>query len=572
MDPKHTPPLKLEAYQTMTTIPEGGEAAQALQCSPHTEPSGWGLDVSSLDLTPTPERPKLKAADFDADDDDWYIAARAHELGLDPWQTAREIRQALTQRTALLDMASEGANVPVLATPRPTPARTDGLSFPPGFAGELASFVYQQAPRPVAEVAIVAALGLLAGICGRQWCTESGSGLNIYAILVARSGIGKEALHLGIEKLTRAASRKCPFAGNYVSFDDIVSGPALVKTIIKNPCFVNVAGEVGHKFKAMASVKDGPMQTFRKKLLELYSKSGPASRTGGLVYSNSDQNVDSAVGAAFSLIGETTPGTFFGCLTGDMMEDGFMSRFNVIEYTGDRPEPNPDPLKEPGPAVTDRLVAIIEHAETLKGRDLHVEVGQDGAARTLLKSFEEEADAEIVGVENEAWRQMFNRAHLKALRIASLLAVADRYLEPVVKYDYAKWAIDLVRADIAIFQRRLGNGDIGSGNDYDREAKLVEICREYVKLTNKTMPAFVQKWAHLQEKGVVSRAYLSNKVQKARAFESHPRGPTEALNLALRSAVDDGWLMPVSKVAASTEFGVNGLLYRIMRLDDHRAR
>ena len=47
---------------------------------------------------------------------------------------------------------------------------------------------------------MVAALGLLAGVCGRAF-TVSGKGLNLYLILVARSGVGKEAMHCGVAKL-----------------------------------------------------------------------------------------------------------------------------------------------------------------------------------------------------------------------------------------------------------------------------------------------------------------------------------------------------------------------------------
>ena len=115
------------------------------------------------------------------------------------------------------------------AEDRAIPPMQSALPQPPGFVGELAQFIYQQAPRPVPEGAIVGALVLMAGIAGRSWHIP-GSGLNLYIVLVGRSAIGKEAMHAGIAKIIAAAIGQCPVAGNFVDYSDYVSGPALLKT------------------------------------------------------------------------------------------------------------------------------------------------------------------------------------------------------------------------------------------------------------------------------------------------------------------------------------------------------
>ena len=72
--------------------------------------------------------------------------------------------------------------------------QANGIAFPPGRAGQLAQYIVGTAHRPVREVAIVAALGWLAGVCGKAFTTPSRSGLNLYMILVAKSAVGKEPM------------------------------------------------------------------------------------------------------------------------------------------------------------------------------------------------------------------------------------------------------------------------------------------------------------------------------------------------------------------------------------------
>ncbi|MGK2912621.1 MAG: hypothetical protein ACSLE1_22910 [Sphingobium sp.] len=237
------------------------------------------------------------------------------------------------------------------------------------------------------EVAITAALGLMAGICGKVWVIPK-SGLNLYVVLVARSGIGKEALHSGIADLVSACLLHSPVAGNFVDFTEYASGPALIKALSQNQCFVNVSGEIGRRFLAMSSTKESSMRTLRTQLTNLYTESAPNSIAGGISYSSQENNVESMKGVAFSLIGETTPGTFYECLTPAMMEDGFMSRFLVIEYIGDRPEKNPAQVEHPPQKLVTYLAGLMNHADVALARGnnqiVAFSVVSDGVAGTVL--------------------------------------------------------------------------------------------------------------------------------------------------------------------------------------------
>jgi hypothetical protein len=442
------------------------------------------------------------------------------------------------------------------------------LSPPPGFVGALAQFIYQQAPRPVPEVAIVGALGLMAGIAGKVWYKPSpDTGLNLYIVLVARSAIGKEAMLSGVAKLVASAAERCPFAGNFVDFSDFVSGPALVKSCLAWPSIVNVAGEIGHKFLAMSENKDGSMRSLRKQMTTLYSKSGPEDVAGGMIYSNQENNVASLKGVAYSIVGETTPGTFYQSITDEMMSDGFMSRFCVIEYTGDRPAKNRFPIQRPPQAVAEQLASIITHAYQAISTNQSQPVSFSGASQDLLDAFCDECDAAIVAAgDDEGQRQLWSRAELKALRVAALLAVGDNYLNPMVSAAQAEWAIALVRHGIAAFQSRIRLGEVGVGTDGGREQKMLDLCREFLLLPADKLPNYLKDGAGLQRDGIVPRKYLQQRTQRLAAFERHKPGHTAALNMAISTAVTNGNLMEEKKDKLAERYGYHGQAYRLLCL------
>jgi hypothetical protein len=493
---------------------------------------------------------------FERDDDDWYVMDQAALAGHDP-------NNALARRRSV-QFAQQSRETSPGTVALTGEMASNQLPMPPGFAGHLASFVLRSAPRPVAEVAVVAALGLLAGICGREW-NIPGSGLNLYIILVARSAIGKEAMHSGIGKVLSAVRKRYPQADEFVCFDDFASGQALVKGLLGRPAFVNVQGEIGHKFQAMAKDSDPAHRSLRKALTNTYTKSAFDAVAGGIVYSNAENNAVGGGSAAYSLIGETTPGTFFESLTADMMRDGFMSRFNVVEYTGERPAKNPQPLTHPEPWLADHIAGLMQHAHTLRAGNRCQQVSFTPEAEQLLNDFEAECDSQIrAAADDESQRQMWNRDHLKALRIAGVLAVADRHLFPLVSAEHAVWSIDLIQRDIAVFAKRLRSGEVGEGSDDGREQRLLEICREYLQLDPTTMPDYVKPWNELRRHGLVPRKYLQQRTQRIAAFEKHPRGQREALNRTIQTAIDNGHFQALEKTKVVLDYGFQGQVYAIL--------
>ena len=495
------------------------------------------LDSEWLDYKVTDMRP----IDFSA------LLAKADRLVL------------LAQAVQPVSQWSSTAAVPIVAPAAPQPpAPTFG--WPPGVAGRLARCLYFGSYSPVPEVAVTATIGLLAGICGRAYRTYTDMDLALYIILVAQSGIGKDAIHSGIPALLRMG--EVPQAALFLRATDFVSGEALHKCLLESPGFLNLQGEFGRKLKRMSNPTDTPMQQLRTVMTNAYGKQFLEGKT----YSNADKNMIGVEWPALSFLGETTPGTFLQCLTPDMMEDGFMSRFLVVSYKGIKPHPNevrgydlaPDDLA----ALKGLLFHAVRYQSPINAPPACV-VNPTSDAYEKLKWFELQCNESLNATDDEAERQVWNRAPLKAMKIACLLAVADNFAMPTINIGHVAWALSLVRADIDVFQSRQKSGDIGT-DDHARFIKMLSILRDYLTTPVKGGYRVPPK---MQENSIVPHSYIQIRIGKNLAcFNSYRQGQKMAIDHTIRSLMDGGYLIEVEKLKVAEVYNYHGRAYRILRL------
>lgn len=438
------------------------------------------------------------------------------------------------------------------------------LDWPPGAVGATAKYIFSISPRPIKEVSIVAALGLMAGICGRAYHIPQ-SGLNLYVILVGKSAIGKEALHGGPSSIINQLMSSCAEASSFVDYAKYASAPALTKAVAANPSFVNIFGEFGKTLSRMSEENygDSTIQQLRTVMTDLYQKSGPGSVFGGLGYSDKDKNIASVSGVAYSMIGETTPGTFYDSLTDSMMADGFLSRFTIVEYLGTRPELNEvldTPLSD---HLKTHLTSLCKKSHFINSSSAgSIRVERSPEAKEFLSLFNKKCDKKIDGTNNEGWRQMWNRAHLKVCRIASVLAAVDNPEFPCVTYEQVIWAYNLVMRDIKIMERRITDGEVGS-SDATRESKLLTLAKAYVK---EALSAGYHIPDNMKKDGVIPRKYLQINTQRVSCFTTHKLGQIASMDMTIKSLCDGGYLSELPKVEAIQKYAFHGKCYRVLNL------
>src|SRR5690606_21901645 len=137
---------------------------------------------------------------------------------------------------------------------------------------------------------ISAAIALVAGIIGRSY-NISGTGLNQYIILLAKTGAGKEGAATGIENLVSAVRPIVPMVDRFIGPSAFASGQALIKVLDEQPCFVSILGEFGLTLQQLCDPRANSAQVMlRKVLLDLYNKSGWNKVLRSSVYSDTSKN------------------------------------------------------------------------------------------------------------------------------------------------------------------------------------------------------------------------------------------------------------------------------------------
>jgi hypothetical protein len=183
------------------------------------------------------------------------------------------------------------------------------VTFPKGLVGDIANYIYSSSYRPVPEIALAGALAMMAGITGRAY-NVSDQGLNLYILLLAKTGRGKEAMANKTTELMNYISKSIPSARDFIGPGDYASGQGLTRYMSNNPlgCAFSIAGEFGLKMQALSDPRASPADLgIKRMLLDLFHKSGKNNSYKPVAYSDKEKNTKELISPALTILGESTP-------------------------------------------------------------------------------------------------------------------------------------------------------------------------------------------------------------------------------------------------------------------------
>ncbi len=501
----------------------------------------------------------------------------AVELKLAQAQLALPLAVSSNGRTSAFDAENVGSNPTAVANGSVAqwsePAAHNGLvagsspvastNLPPGLLGDLAQFIFKAAPRPVPEVALAAAIGLMAGITGRAY-NVSGTGLNQYILLLAMTGAGKEAAAEGIDKLMATIKMQVPTSTTFIGPGEIPSGTGLFRHLANNSqSFVSLLGEFGLKLQQISSPTASSSElSLRRLILDLYNKSGFNRSMPASSYAKKEDSSNAISSPAFTILGESTPERFYGVLNEDMISEGLLPRFLLIEYKGKRPPLNEQHSQVQVPfSLIEKLAALCAQCETINHSNPRriINVGATDIAARMLSDFDKYADSKINGSNKEVIRQLWNRAHMKVLKLSALIAVGENMIEPIIIPSYMEWAAKLVYADINALTDRFETGEIGNNSfEIKQSNEIVRMIKDYTTASYETISKYMPpKCTILHNDKIIPYAYLSRRLIATSVFRTDKAGATIAIKRAIQNLVDSDRIKELGKAWTNDKYGTS---------------
>ena len=343
-----------------------------------------------------------------------------------------------------------------IAAPAKAPEAPAGLLELPGALGAFVRYVNATAPRPQPAFAIGAALALGATVCGRRYRTTRNNFSALYFVHVGKSGSGKEHARTAIYAALTAADWPQLIGRNGFSSDS-----AVISSLLLQPSQITVIDEIGALLGNIQAEGAYMARSAVTSLVEAWGNLHGSMRPKALsMLSASRDQIDAALKQvvhcpSLSLLGMTTPRTFYGSLNESSIEGGFLSRLLVIETDIGRQMPGV-PSNEPVPAVVVDWIQAVRTHQAQRGNLAAVDAGPDAlpittevpidqAAQAVFDAYMRETLTSADDLEQEGMAELEVRSVEKAMRIALSLAVSSDPFAPTITRMEAEWAVAYVR-------------------------------------------------------------------------------------------------------------------------------
>lgn len=523
------------------------------------------VDFDGMEIAAKIALDKHKAKEQEKD------AQHAGNVSHTPGSTALNACSNASEAQAPVSNSDNSVQDRVTGAPSPFKRNPRPYTLPPGLVGEIARYIYQSAPRQVEEIALTAAIGLMAGICGRAY-NVSATGLNLYLLVLAQTAHGKEAVASGIDAILSAVEKEIPVAPEIRGPGAIASGQAIIKSLAKakQPCFVSVIGEFGWKFKNMAAENANAADvTLKMVMLDLYMKSGHTQKFPASIYAQDKNDVPSIASPSWSLVCESVPSVFYSVVKERVIQDGLLPRFIIIDSQKPRGYLNPNTGNSPPDELQVNIVSLFTHALELQNKKQVINVTISPNAQTRAKQLDEWTTDQINKTNADLLQHLWGRVHLNVLRLAALIAIGVNHIQPTITEEIFEWSADLVIHSTYGLLDRFEAGEIGEdeGSEHAQMKTVEKFIKEYLLKDFAEIGKSYKISKEIFDAKLIPYSYLQPQLVRHAVFKSvsnaySTRG-TQGLKNILDTMVNIGTLVKIPLKDAREKYKTGVQLYGV---------
>lgn len=430
---------------------------------------------------------------------------------------------------------------PVSPPPPPEEVETGSelppfVENPPGILGDIARWITATAPKPQPELSLAAAIALCSVIMGRSYSTQFGNMTSLYLIMIAKSTEGKEHPQECVNNTLAATG-----LDNLIGGSGYTSAGAVHSALLKSPCHIITVDEIGKMLKLSRAAGQSNSEAAIDKIIEAYGRLRGIMRppqystmtisTDATKKTNAEKTVHYP---AITLLGATTPGTFYANLTGDLIKDGFLGRCIVIESKRPRQLTQFVPRNPPHKRITDWCKAVhrswvmdgVTIDAVVPDQDPEItEIQFDRACIAELPILEEEINSAKTVAEDDDLDSILGRTLEKAMRLSLIVTKARHSNATVITIDDLRWAYQYVRHyDMLLVDAVRKNR---SANEYDAlMRKAVDLIKGARKLASN--PKLLQFARVLADGAMPHKELLRRMHMKASEFNGMIETAVEA--------------------------------------------
>lgn len=330
------------------------------------------------------------------------------------------------------------------------------LLKPPGIMGAVTDWVNATARKPQPAFAVQTAIAFVATVLGRRFVTDQRNWPSLYLLNIGHSASGKEHAKKAVEDLLDACGM-----GHLIGPASYTSNSGLLSALHVQPSHITVIDEFGKELEQASIKNNARAQGTMKLLIETWGRCDGVLRpqgysTFGMSGAEKKEITDRVIrNPALTLLGMTTPDSFFETIGSAAARDGFLNRFLIVESdTGPqtsrmvKKQEVPEEVMAWAQAMVGASESLVDPTSAASANltPSAVEVALSVAATELFVAFEAECIDLMKQYADSGLMEMFGRTNEIAMRLAMAVACGCHTATPMtVEGPHAAWAIQYVR-------------------------------------------------------------------------------------------------------------------------------